>query len=74
MAGVERSQDDRLLQLRAGEMWSGLQAATALSERTNARFQQAWERGAAFDGRRARRAGHRRGLGPRAGRHARRCM
>jgi alkylation response protein AidB-like acyl-CoA dehydrogenase len=46
MAGVERSQDDRLLQLRAGEMWSGLQAATALSDRTNARFQQAWERGA----------------------------
>jgi alkylation response protein AidB-like acyl-CoA dehydrogenase len=46
MAGVARSQDDRLLQLRAGEMWSGLQAATALSNHANARFQQAWERGA----------------------------
>ncbi|MGJ7567216.1 acyl-CoA dehydrogenase family protein [Variovorax sp. GB1R11] len=45
-AGVERSQDDRMLQLRAGEMWSGLQAATALSNHTSARFQQAWERGA----------------------------
>jgi alkylation response protein AidB-like acyl-CoA dehydrogenase len=48
MAGVERSQDDRLLQLRAGEMWSALQAATALSNHANARFQQAWDRGAAL--------------------------
>ncbi|MGJ7615361.1 MULTISPECIES: acyl-CoA dehydrogenase family protein [unclassified Variovorax] len=47
-AGVERAQDDRMLQLRAGEMWSGLQAATALSNHANARFQQAWERGAAL--------------------------
>ena len=48
MAGVERSQDDRLLQLRAGEMWSALQAATALSNHANVRFQQAWDRGAAL--------------------------
>ena len=48
MAGVERAQDDRLLQLRAGEMWSSLQAATALSNATNARLQQAWERGNAL--------------------------
>lgn len=48
MAGVARSQDDRLLQLRAGEMWSALQAATALADHANARFQQAWDRGAAL--------------------------
>ncbi len=48
MAGVERAEDDRLLQLRAGEMWSALQAATALSNQTNERFQQAWEQGFAL--------------------------
>ncbi|WP_395346522.1 acyl-CoA dehydrogenase family protein [Variovorax sp. UC122_21] len=48
MAGVERAEDDRLLQLRAGEMWSALQAATALSNQANERFQQAWEQGFAL--------------------------
>jgi alkylation response protein AidB-like acyl-CoA dehydrogenase len=48
MAGVERSQDDRLLQLRAGEMWSALQAAVALANHANAHFQQAWDRGGAL--------------------------
>ncbi|RTD86798.1 monooxygenase [Variovorax atrisoli] len=45
MAGVTRSEDDRMLQLRAGEMWSSLRAATALSNLANERFQQAWDRG-----------------------------
>ncbi len=48
MAGVERSQDDRLLQLRAGEMWSALQAAVALANHANAHFQQAWDCGSAL--------------------------
>ena len=48
MAGVELAQEDRLLQLRAGELWSQLQAASALSESTNAHFEWAWRRGAAL--------------------------
>jgi alkylation response protein AidB-like acyl-CoA dehydrogenase len=45
MAGVERAVDDPLLQLRKGELWASLRAATALSEEANLAFQQAWERG-----------------------------
>ncbi|XAH22554.1 acyl-CoA dehydrogenase family protein [Xylophilus sp. GW821-FHT01B05] len=48
MAGVERAQDDRMLQLRAGELWASLQAAIALSDQTHAAFQQAWDLGAAL--------------------------
>jgi len=48
MAGVERARDDRLLQLRAGELWAALQAAIALSEQVHQEFQRAWERGAAL--------------------------
>ena len=45
MAGVDRSVDDPLLQLRTGEMWATLRAAVALAEEANTAFQQAWEQG-----------------------------
>jgi alkylation response protein AidB-like acyl-CoA dehydrogenase len=48
MANVERAVDDPLLQLRCGQLWAALQAATALAEEANASFQAAWARGAAL--------------------------
>jgi len=48
MAGVDSAVDDPLLQLRAGELWSLLRAAVALSDHANLAFQQAWESGSAL--------------------------
>lgn len=48
MANAERAVDDALLQLRGGELWANLQAATALTERANAAFDLAWLRGNAL--------------------------
>ena len=45
MAGVDRTVDDPLLQLRTGEMWATLRAVLALAEEANAAFQQAWDLG-----------------------------
>ncbi|MDB5820452.1 MAG: monooxygenase [Rhizobacter sp.] len=43
MAGVEHAHEDKLLQLRTGEMWANLRAAIALSDVVNDEFQRAWE-------------------------------
>lgn len=45
MAGVARAVDDPLLQLRAGELWAQLQAATLLADHAHAQLQQGWEQG-----------------------------
>ncbi|WP_374122326.1 acyl-CoA dehydrogenase family protein [Variovorax boronicumulans] len=48
-AGVARAQDDGLLQLRAGELWGQLRAATALADEALRDFQRAWDLGGALD-------------------------
>jgi alkylation response protein AidB-like acyl-CoA dehydrogenase len=48
MAGVERAVDDGLLQLRVGEHWAALRAATALADEAHQAFEQAWQHGEAL--------------------------
>ena len=48
MAGVDRAVDDGLLQLRTGEHWAALRAATVLADEAHIAFEQAWQRGDAL--------------------------
>lgn len=48
MAGVARAVDDPLLQLRAGELWAQLQAATLLADHAHTQLQHAWAQGEAL--------------------------
>ena len=45
-SGVERATDDPYIQRRYGELWTELQAAIALADRTAIQVQQAWEKDA----------------------------
>ncbi|MBO3462566.1 acyl-CoA dehydrogenase family protein [Aetokthonos hydrillicola Thurmond2011] len=43
-SGVERATDDPYIQRRYGELWTELQAAVALADRTAIQVQQAWDK------------------------------